>query len=214
MMTGLWSQSPISAMKRCSKCEEEKPLDAFGREAAKRDGRRSECKICGSLGRKERWKNDPEYREKMIERTTRWKKENTERVRITTAKWKKENTERVRIQDRIYQKRRRLEDLNYRLKCNLRSRISRAVRHNKAGSAVRDLGCSVGEFRVYMEGLFCEGMTWSNYGFGMDKWNIDHIIPLSCFNLSDPEQLKKACHYTNLQPLWMPDNIRKSNAPR
>ena len=53
-------------------------------------------------------------------------------------------------------------------------------------------------------------MTWDNWGKGKDKWNIDHIIPLDSFNLSDREQLLKAVHYTNLQPMWEPENTSKS----
>ena len=54
-------------------------------------------------------------------------------------------------------------------------------------------------------------MSWNNHGFGNDKWHIDHIDPLDSFDLTDPMQLKEACHYTNLQPLWQPDNLHKSN---
>jgi hypothetical protein len=52
-------------------------------------------------------------------------------------------------------------------------------------------------------------MTWENWSkYG---WHIDHIKPLSSFNLTDYEQLKMACHYTNLQPMWAKDNLIKSN---
>lgn len=54
-----------------------------------------------------------------------------------------------------------------------------------------------------------ECMTWNNWA--LHGWHIDHILPLSKFDLSDPEQVKIACNYTNLQPLWAEDNLRKSN---
>ena len=54
-------------------------------------------------------------------------------------------------------------------------------------------------------------MSWNNYGYGMDKWNVDHIYPLAAGDCTDPEFLKKVWHYTNLRPLWQPDNIRKGD---
>lgn len=61
------------------------------------------------------------------------------------------------------------------------------------------------EFMAYLEAKFTDGMSWKNYG----KWHIDHIKPLASFDLTDPEQVKAACHFTNLQPLWASDNISK-----
>jgi len=62
---------------------------------------------------------------------------------------------------------------------------------------------------AHLESKFQEGMSWENYG--KNGWHLDHIIPLSAFDLTDPEQLKIACHYTNIQPLWARDNLVKSN---
>jgi hypothetical protein len=55
------------------------------------------------------------------------------------------------------------------------------------------------------EEKFTEGMSWDN----KNEWHIDHIIPLS--SAQTEEELYKLCHYTNLQPLWAEDNLRKSN---
>ena len=52
-------------------------------------------------------------------------------------------------------------------------------------------------------------MSWDNWA--LDGWHIDHIKPLSSFNLENREELKKACHYTNLQPMWAEDNLRKGS---
>jgi len=79
--------------------------------------------------------------------------------------------------------------------------------NQKSGSAVVDLGCTIEELRIYLESKFQVGMTWDNYG----EWHIDHIIPLSKFNLEDREEFLKACNYENLQPLWAEANLKKSN---
>lgn len=92
------------------------------------------------------------------------------------------------------------------IKKSLRARLRQSLKRNtKVGSAVRDLGCSIAELKLHLEKQFADGMTWENYG----KWHIDHIIPLASFDLTDREQLLQACHYTNLQPLWAEDNLRK-----
>lgn len=104
--------------------------------------------------------------------------------------------------------------LNRKLAINLRGRLSQAVRNNyKSGSAVKDLGCSINDLKIRLESMFYphpdtgEMMSWNNYGkFG---WHIDHIKPLCKFDLTDEVQLKEACCYINLQPLWRKDNLEK-----
>ena len=72
--------------------------------------------------------------------------------------------------------------------------------------AVKDLGCSIDELKIYLERNFQHGMTWDNYG---PVWHIDHIKPLCQFDLTDENEIKKVCHYTNLQPLFAEDNFKK-----
>jgi len=101
-------------------------------------------------------------------------------------------------------------DINFRLADTLRSRLKHALKGNfKSGSAVGDLGCSIEQLKKHIESKFKTGMTWDNWT--RNGWHIDHIIPLSRFNLSNKEELLKACHYTNLQPLWAKDNLSKGS---
>jgi hypothetical protein len=99
-------------------------------------------------------------------------------------------------------------DPQYKISEILRKRVRIALKgKSKPGSAVKDLGCTIDELKIYIENQFREGMTWGNHG--VKGWHIDHIKPLSSFNLEDPEQFKEACHYKNLQPLWATENLSK-----
>ena len=114
----------------------------------------------------------------------------------------------------LYRKSKYNSDLSFRLKAILRSRLNIIMKKSiKTGSAVKDLGCSIEELKSFLASQFQSNMSWSNYGRKEEVicWEIDHIIPLDSFDLTDREQFLKACHYTNLQPLWAEDNHRKSN---
>jgi len=71
------------------------------------------------------------------------------------------------------------------------------------------LGCSLEVLKFHLECYFTKGMSWDNYGYY--GWHIDHIKPCAAFDLTDPEQQKQCFHYTNLQPLWAEDNMKKSD---
>lgn len=133
------------------------------------------------------------------------------------------NKERIDARNKAYNKQnvkmltakrmhRMTTDPQFKLVVSLRIRLNKALKRNqKVGSAVEDLGCSVDFLKTYLETKFQEGMNWGNHGKGLGKWNIDHIKPLSKFDLTNTQEMKYACHYTNLQPLWSQDNLRKGN---
>lgn len=70
-------------------------------------------------------------------------------------------------------------------------------------------GCTIEELKNYIGSQFQEGMNWENYG--LYGWHIDHKKTIASFDLTNREQFLEACHYSNLQPLWANDNLKKSN---
>jgi hypothetical protein len=133
-------------------------------------------------------------------------------VRERKAVYYARNKHSVNAAGAIYKRTRRAVDISVRIKDTLRSRLRMAIKGNqKKGSAVSDLGCSIPFLKDYLKTRFKSGMNWNNYGKGRGKWNIDHIIPLSRFNLEDRKQILIACNFSNLQPLWTEENLRKSD---
>lgn len=179
-------------MKNCSKCRKNKDVSDFY-------SKQKWCKSCEKK-RKQEYYRKPGVKEARVKYATNYlNSEMTEEQLIKRKEYHKE-----------YCLRKRKEDINFRLAGNLRSRMALAVRYNwKSGSTVDDLGCSIEELKKYLESQFDEEMSWDNYG--LDGWHIDHIKPLTSFDLTNEEQFKEACHYTNLQPLWAKDNLSKGS---
>lgn len=101
-------------------------------------------------------------------------------------------------------------DINRRLSQAARSRINKALNGSyKWHGTIESLGCSPDELKKHLEAQFTDGMNWDNYG--LKGWHMDHIVPMDSFNLKDKQEYLKACHYTNLQPLWAEDNLSKGN---
>lgn len=95
-----------------------------------------------------------------------------------------------------------------KISSHLRSSFWRGLKgKNRKCSAIRDLGCTLEEFIIYIESKWLSGMNWENWSkYG---WHMDHIKPLCRFDLENEEEQKRAVHYTNLQPLWAHDNLVK-----
>lgn len=113
---------------------------------------------------------------------------------------------------------RRLIRKNNRKQCiadSIRTLIRNSLRRaqlRKDSSRTRDLlGCDIDFFIEYISNQFTGDMTWENYGNGFGKWNFDHIIPLSSFDLTSLSEQKKAFHYSNCQPMNSISNMRKGS---
>jgi len=100
----------------------------------------------------------------------------------------------------------RRKNLYHRLYRGQLHRIKLALFKNKKSlPTTKLLGCTIEHLRWHLEKQFIPGMTWKNHG----QWHIDHIKPCASFDLTKSAQQRKCFHYTNLQPLWALDNIRK-----
>ena len=125
--------------------------------------------------------------------------------------WKENNKSKIKSYNKIYFNERYNNDLNYKIKQNLRNRIRDALKSQSAKKSAHTLeliGCSIEEFKTHFASKFTPDMSWEDVMNG--KIHIDHIRPFDSFDdLKDPAQQRICCHYTNLQPLWAADNLKK-----
>ena len=206
----------IVTLKRCKGCGDIKPINQFHKHPQMNDGHLNFCKICFNSKLKryaaanpEKVKQQKREINKRYNDIHREQKNAHNKVYAEALRKTKEFKRKHSRSNTNYDLKRKRVDVCYKLKLALRTRISNIIRGKKVGSAVNDLGCSIEYFKSYIESQFRDGMSWENYG--RHGWHIDHIKPLSMFELTDPEDFREACHYTNLQPLWWYDNLSKSN---
>ena len=151
-----------------------------------------------------------EYRKEYYQNHKEYQKEYYQTHKQERKIYAKKYNENRKEEKRHYENNKLKTDINYKLAKNLRTRLYLALKENwKSGSAVKDLGCPISEFITYLESKFKPGMTWANWNY--NGWHINHIKPLSKFNLQNREEFLEACNYKNLQPLWAEENIKKNN---
>lgn len=169
------------------------------------------------LGYKKKWRD--KNRNRILFERREWRKSNKEFLQKYYQIYREKNRDQIRINNRKYDRRignrKKLEKIrtneNYRIAGNLRTRLNIALRNQGGVKKTRHLtdllGIDYCGFKKYIESLFQEGMTWGNYS--RTGWHIDHKLPLISFDLSNKDELSRACHYKNLQPLWASDNLSK-----
>lgn len=162
--------------------------------------------------KRNKYKNDPIYSKRKKDKsnknyhslTPQQKFERNKKNRL------KENPNKRRIYSRNYHKQRAKKDINFRLMATLRARVRGAIYNNgsiKSFKTIKLIGCDIQNLKRYLQSKFKPGMSWENYG----KWHIDHIIPMSKFNLKSKSEQLICCNYKNLQPLWARENLSKGN---
>lgn len=146
-------------------------------------------------------KNNPE---KYKESTKKYYEKTKDVQKEKKKKWINENRELYNS----YWTNRKKNDILFKLIANMRSRVCnylKLLNITKKNKTIDIIGCNPKELKEHLENQFLEGMSWEN----RNEWHIDHIIPLS--SAKNEEELNKLFHYSNLQPLWVKDNLLKSN---
>jgi len=206
--------------KICKTCGEEKGLECFGTAKTCKDGYRGECKACISENRREYYEDnrekkaayDKNYREanfeKVVANRKKYYEDNCEKIIANNKNWREANLEKDATYHNNYVRNRRNNNPEFKLLHNLRKRLWDAVKgYTKSASTMELIGCTIENLQKHLENQFTNGMNWENYG----EWHVDHIIPCASFDLSKEENQRECFNYTNLQPLWAEDNLRKSN---
>lgn len=209
-------------MKRCCKCKIQKNILDFGKLSNSPDGLRYNCKSCRS-----------EYvkanRDKILEKNKEYYKLNKSNLLEKNKQYRNNNIEKIKDQKKHYRKRpdvaehikhknkeylpirkekikeKRKTDLNFKISEILRSKFNREIKRNKYSNF---LGCDIIFFKKWLEYRFTNDMNWQNMG---TYWHIDHILPISKFDFTNPSEIKICYHWSNLQPLETFKNISKSN---
>lgn len=214
--------------KVCSKCKEDKKVCEFSNSKSSKDGLLYCCKKCNNERSKKYRKENPE---KVLEQQRKWRFENPEWVNEINRKnyikkgkkyhsnrrkkWLEKNSEKIKEYRENYKSRkrerrkeRRESDPLFNIVNRVRNRLHKYLNIReitKKNKTFDIVGCTPTFLKEYLEKQFKDGMSWEN----RSEWHIDHIIPLS--SAETEEELYELCHYTNLQPLWAEENMKKSD---
>jgi hypothetical protein len=159
---------------------------------------KKKAKVANNTKKRKLYMNEyiPKYRENNREYFNRKTREYTKTPKAIETRHKRE------------------KEINHKLIHALRQRLyylMKISKNPKDDKALILIGCSIDFLRGYIESLFTKGMSWENYGNKDSYWSIDHIIPCASFDMTDKEQRERCFHYTNLQPLWHNDNVKKGS---
>ena len=183
------------------------------------------CKECVNEERRLRYKNDNEHRQKLIQDAMKYKqKKAQDKAMIREAELKEledkigsENTickycEEVKPKTRFRHNRKKCADCERdepldKFKRLVRSRIYICLNKNKQKHTIEYLGCDAQTYLKWLE-FNDSNYTLNNRG---TEWHIDHVIPLSKFNLNDEEEQHIAFNWRNTTALSPQENLAKNN---
>lgn len=188
-------------MKTCTKCGVQKPLEGF---LYRKDTKkyRNDCRKCNSKGCRERYKKNRE--ERLIKKKI-YREENRDAVQASRRKYYIKNRSKVCKDNHAYARKRYKTDPAYRIMRLIRRAVNDKRRFKIKSDKTNNLiGCTWKYLKQWIESQMTDTMTFKTI-------HIDHMMPLASFDLTKPEEQRKACHYTNLQPMLPSENLSKGS---
>jgi transketolase len=206
----------MSETKMCNICQQVKEVSQFHKWKHGPDGLKRECKECRKKETKSYYQKNSEsikskvsdYRKNNPDKVKEVKKRiyerNKETILQTNQQYKTKNRKKITSRNLGRRKSDPIHNLKHVMNSRLRIFL-KSKNISKKNRTFEVVGCTPMELKEHLESKFINGMSWDNQG----DWHIDHIIPLSSAN--NEEEIYKLCRYSNLQPLWAIDNIKKGN---
>jgi hypothetical protein len=197
--------------RKCITCNQTKPVASFIKA-------RVLCKDCNNLKRRTKYENDEAHRLKLIQTASSFKHNKVvERQKIkedTIGKDNKKcsNCSKIKHKDKFRYNRLKCRTCERdepveKFRRNIRSRIFIALRKKKEAGTIEYLGCNLTEYLQWM--------LYNNVDYTLEnrskEWHIDHVIPLSKFNLEDKNEQLIAFNWRNTMPLSAKENLSKNN---
>lgn len=222
-------------MKYCKKCNLEKDISEYHRNKKIKDGLNNICKVCSLEEKRKYYQNNREKvkqkvktyrqqnlekvennvksyysknRDKLIEYKRNYYISNKDKMNNQSKEYRIKNYDKVEDKKKEYIYNRRKNDDLFAFKERISKLINTSIKnagYKKSMRAEEILGCSIVQFKNYIQNQFKDGMSWDN----KKDWHLDHKIPVSW--AKNENEIIKLNHYTNFQPLWIGENLCKGN---
>ena len=181
----------------CSMCGERRPVGDFYKSHQYRSS--AKCRECSKeyarKYHKETYANKKQYYRDYYQKNKEYRQE-------WQRKYRGENWDKIKAhRAKPHQKVRKAQSKRL-------TKLLKAKGIAKKDSILKYIGCTKGKLVEHIEKQFKPGMNWENYGYY--GWHIDHIRPCASFDLTKEEEIHKCFHYSNLQPLWAEENLKKA----
>ena len=186
-------------IKKCCICEKE-----FETKYSKTLTCSNDCKRLRLRQTSNNWKKRNMEKNKQI--TKEWRVNNKEHTKNYNKQYNIDNRETIQLRQTEQHKIRRKTDFNYKLSVNIRNHIYKFYKGNIKKSEL--IGCSWSFLQEWLSFLDKNATLQTH---GNNGWHIDHVIPISLYDLNCEDQLRKCFHWSNLQPLNGIDNLSKGN---